>query len=282
MNCKYRAAAAVIKTNYSRRCPYEEEPFTFVPKFFLLFNKIKIAPVSYLNTKPLLWGIEHSSLLEEIEILVDYPSNLARSLANAEIDMALLPVAAIPDIPNARIVSDYGIAADGEVASVAIFSQVPMAEVARVYLDYQSRTSVRLATILLKHFWKKEVEFLEAPKDYIEHIQGTTAAVVIGDRALLALDKFPYIFDLAVAWKDFTGLPFVFAAWVANKDLPQDFLTRFNDVTRQGLEEIDAVVAANPFPAYDLQTYYRRNIHYFINEKMQEGLKLFLKMNAEL
>lgn len=245
-------------------------------------NKIKIAPVSYLNTKPLLWGIEHSSLMDEIELLVDYPSNLAHSLANNEIDMALLPVAAIPTISGARIVSDFGIAADGEVASVAIFSQVPMNKIKRVYLDYQSRTSVRLASILLKEFWKIEVEFLEAPKDYIGLIAGNTAGVVIGDRALLALHKFPYIFDLASAWKGFTGLPFVFAAWVANKDLPEGFLVRFNDVTKNGLTEIDAVVAANPFPAYNLQTYYRKNIHYRINEKMKEGLALFLKMNAEL
>lgn len=241
-----------------------------------------MAPVSYLNTKPLLWGIEHSTISDDIEMLVDFPANLAKSLSQGTIDMALLPVAVLPSIPNARIVSDFGIAADGDVASVAIFSEVPLEQIERVYLDYQSRTSVRLAQILLRHFWKKDVVFLDAPTDYIDHIEGGTAGVIIGDRALMALGQFAYHYDLAAAWKALTGLPFVFAAWVANKDLPTDFLQRFNEATKQGLEEIDAVVAANPFPAYDLQTYYRKNIQYAFNKSMKEGLSLFLKMNAEL
>jgi len=221
-------------------------------------------------------------VLDELEMLVDFPANLATSLSQGTIDMALLPVAVLPSIPNARIVSDFGIAADGEVASVAIFSEVPLEQVEQVYLDYQSRTSVRLAQILLRHYWKKDVVYLPAPTDYIDQIKGTTAGVIIGDRALIARGKFAYHFDLAAAWKELTGLPFVFAAWVANKELPADFLHRFNEATKNGLNEIDAVVAANPFPAYDLQTYYRKNIQFTFNKSMKEGLDLFLKMNAEL
>ena len=107
--------------------------------------KIKIGAVSYLNTKPLLYGIERSDLVNDIELIVDYPSILAKKLQENSIDIALLPVAAIPFIANAQIVSDYGIASDGNVVSVALFSQVPIEEIKTVYLDYQSRTSVRLA-----------------------------------------------------------------------------------------------------------------------------------------
>jgi chorismate dehydratase len=243
--------------------------------------KIKVAAVSYLNTKPLLWGIERSPVMNEIELLLDYPANLAASLMEGSIDMALLPVAAMPGIPGARIVGEYGIAADGEVASVCIFSKQPMEEVTTIYLDYQSRSSVRLATLLLKSYWKKEVELLPAPIDYIEHIAGTTAGVIIGDRALQQRHNFLYIYDLAQTWKDWTGLPFVFAAWVANKDLPAPFIEKFNAANAEGLRHIDEVVDANPFPHYDLQTYYRHNIHYNLDAQKLMGLEAFLELISD-
>lgn len=239
-------------------------------------SKIRVAAVSYLNTKPLLWGIERSAVMDEIELLQDYPANLAKSLKDGSIDMALMPVAAMPGIPGARIVSNYGIASDGDVASVCIYSQVPMEQIESLYLDYQSRSSVRLARLLLEKHWKKDLKLMEAPEDYIDRIQGTTAGVIIGDRALVQRGNFPYIYDLAEAWMDWTGLPFVFATWIANKDLPADFLERFDAANAAGLEHIDEVVAANPFPAYDLQRYYRHNIHYHLSEQRRRGLERFL------
>ncbi len=239
-------------------------------------SKIRVAAVSYLNTKPLLWGVERSPVVDEMELLLDYPANLAQSLKDGSIDMALLPVAAMPGIPGARIVSDYGIAADGEVASVCIFSEVPMEEITSVYLDYQSRSSVKLATLLLKKWWKRDVRLLPAPEDYISKIQGATAGVIIGDRALKQRPNFSYVYDLATAWMDWTALPFVFAAWVANKDLPQDFLERFNAANREGLAHIDEVIAEHPFPHYDMQQYYRHNIQYVLDDEKKRGLTRFL------
>lgn len=244
-------------------------------------SKIKVAAVSYLNTKPLLWGIERSPVMEEIDLLLDYPANLAQALLEDKIDMALMPVAAMPGIPGARIVADYGIAADGEVASVSLFSKVPLDEIEAVYLDYQSRSSVRLATLLLKEYWKKEVKLLPAPEDYIEQIKGTTAGVIIGDRALEQRHNFSYIYDLAQAWKEWTGRPFVFAAWIANKELSADFLKRFNAANAEGLRHIKEVVAANPYPHYDLDTYYRLNIHYHLDAGKLQGLETFLSLIAD-
>lgn len=240
--------------------------------------KIKVAAVSYLNTKPLLYGIERSGLDKDMELLLNYPSQLAQSLQQDKIDMALLPVAAIPSIPGARIVSDYGIAADGNVASVCIFSQVPMEEIREVYLDYQSRSSVRLARLLLEQHWNKNVILRPAPENYIEYINGATAGVIIGDRALQQRVNFEYIYDLADAWKDFTGLPFVFAAWVANKELPEGFLAAFNKANAEGLQHLDEVVAENPFPHYDLMTYYTDNIKYELTEERKKGLEKFLEL----
>ena len=243
--------------------------------------KIKVAAVSYLNTKPLLYGIERSNaLMNDIELVVDYPANLARSLKEGSIDMALLPVAAMPGIEGARIVCDYGIAADGDVASVAIFSQVPMEEIQTVYLDYQSRTSVRLARLLLEKHWKKEVVFKEATEHYIEYINGTNAGVIIGDRALQQLHNFEYVYDLAEGWKEYTGLPFVFAAWVANKELPEGFIAAFNEANALGLSHIGEIVAETPYPYFDLHAYYTKHIHYHLDDDKRKGLQKFLEMIA--
>ncbi len=241
-----------------------------------LASKIKVAAVSYLNTKPLLYGIERSDLANDIELIVDYPAQLAKSLQGGSIDLALLPVAAIPSITGANIISDYGIAADGNVVSVALFSQVPMDEIKTVYLDYQSRTSVRLAQLLLANHWKKKVEYKPASEHYIDYINGTDAGVIIGDRALQQLSNFDYVYDLSAAWKAYTGLDFVFAAWVANKELPVDFIERFNKANAIGLDHLDEIVAANPFPYYDLHTYYTDNIKYYLDSEKRKGLARFL------
>lgn len=241
-------------------------------------SKIRVAAVSYLNTKPLLYGIERSHLINDIELILNYPSQLAQSLQNGVIDLALLPVAAIPTINNARIISDYGIATDGNVVSVALFSQVPIDDIKTVYLDYQSRTSVRLAQILLAEHWKKNVEYRQATEHYIDYINGPNAGVIIGDRALQQLHNFPYIYDLSAAWKAYTGLDFVFAAWVANKDLPKGFIDRFNGANATGFHHLPEIIAANPFPYYDLHTYYTENIKYVLDEQKKKGLAKFLEM----
>jgi chorismate dehydratase len=254
----------------------------FAPKNRQLGGKIKVAGVSYLNTKPLLYGIDKSDLSEEMELTLDYPARVAQQLKEDSVDIALLPVAVIPEIPGARIVCDYGIGADGEVASVCIFSRMPIEEVRELYLDYQSRTSVRLAQILLRHHWKQEVICKPAPEHYIEYLSGTTAGVIIGDRALQQHSNFEYVYDLAAVWKEHTGLPFLFAAWVANKDLPAAFLEKFNAANALGLAHIPEVVAQHPFPYYDLDFYYRNNISYRLDEAKHQGMQRFLSYLKEM
>lgn len=241
-------------------------------------EKIKIGAVSYLNTKPLLYGLERSSIKEDIILSTAYPAQLAAALKEQTIDLALLPVAAISSIPQAQIIGNYGIAADGDVASVALFSHVPLAAITHIYLDYQSRSSVRLTQELVRSHWKITPEFIAADTQYIASIQGTKAGVIIGDRALQQLPNFPYVYDLSAAWKAFTGLPFVFAAWVSNRTLPASFVEAFDEANAMGLQHLEEIVAANPFPEYDLLQYYQKNIHYELDENKRKGLDLFLKM----
>ncbi|MEI6947695.1 menaquinone biosynthesis protein [Paraflavisolibacter sp. H34] len=241
-------------------------------------KKIKVAAVSYLNTRPLLYGIRRHPVLQQMELVEDYPAKIARMLVDGRVDVGLIPVAAIPLLEQHHIITDYCIGAEADVASVCIFSQVPMEEIRTVYLDYQSRTSVNLARVLLREFWKKDVLFLDANgEEYRHQIKGTTAGVVIGDRALEQRLESAYCYDLAAAWREFTGLPFVFAAWIANKELPEDFVAAFNEANAIGFQHLDAIIAEHPFPVYDLKKYYTECISYHLSPEKRQGLKLFLE-----
>lgn len=221
--------------------------------------------------------------MDRIDLIEEYPSRIAEMLLNDEIDIGLVPVAIIPQMREAYITTDYCIGARGDVASVAVFSEVPMNEVDTLLLDYQSRTSVNLARILLKEYWKKEPVIKDTREDFRSLITGRTAAVVIGDRALEQRKISKYVYDLAGAWKAHTGLPFVFAAWVANKKPDPDFEDAFNRANGYGIKHIDEVIAAQPaYEAYDLKQYYTENISYGLTDEKRKGLALFLEKMKSL
>ena len=159
---------------------------------------------------------------------------------------------------------------------MCLFSDVPLEEIKYVYLDYQSKTSVALLKILLKEYWNVQPELLEAFPDYQQNIKGSTAGLVIGDRAFAMRKKCKYIYDLAEYWIQMTGLPFVFAAWVSNKKLDENFINYFSQASAEGLNHIGEIANANINADYDLQTYYNRNIDYVLDKKKREGLELFL------
>lgn len=241
-------------------------------------KKIRVGAVSYLNTKPLLWGLAHSKLNEVVELSLDYPSNLVTLLKSDKIDVGLVPVAALLEMDEYHIISDYCIGADGEVASVAIFSEVPLHEIKHVHLDYQSRTSVMLCRILFKYHWKQNVSFVHAEDEsYLDCIKGDTAAVIIGDRAMQYKQKSAYCFDLGAAWKEMTGLPFVFAAWVSHRKLEQSFIEDFNKMNKYGLKNLEKVIAGLGAVPYDVEYYYRYNISYELNDEKKKGLELFFE-----
>jgi chorismate dehydratase len=221
-------------------------------------------------------SIRSKEILEQIELVNDYPSKIASMLIEGKIDVGFIPVVAIPQLKEWNIISNYCIGAEKAVASVCLFSDVPLHQIERVLLDYQSKTSVNLCKVLLKHYWKISPVLENAKEDFREHIQGTTAGVVIGDRALEQRLTSPYIYNLAEAWQQFTGLPFVFAAWIANKELPECFCKLFNEANAVGLKELDKIVAENPYSVYDLNTYFGENISYCLNDEKRKGLEKFL------
>lgn len=239
----------------------------------------RVAGVSYLNTRPLVYGFRFHPVRKQMVLTEDYPARIAQQLIHDEVDVGLIPVAIIPELPQAYVISDSCIGAEGPVASVCIFSDVPITEVKQIYLDYQSRSSVRLARLLLERYWKVEPQLLAADPGFEQRIQGHTAAVVIGDRALDMRGRHAYIYDLAEAWIQYAGLPFVFAAWIANKPLPNDFIRAFNEATAMGTRQphLEQVIQENHFSAFDVRTYFTKHISYPLTADKRAGLMRFLQ-----
>ena len=238
--------------------------------------------MSYLNTKPLIYGFEKGMMKNEVELLTDFPSSIADMLINDEVDIALVPVATIPLLNEYHIITDYCIGTTGEVASVCLFSDVPLTEIKTILLDYQSRSSVGLLRILLKDYWKLNVDLISANANYEEKILGTTAGLVIGDRAFIQRKKSKYIFDLGTAWKEMTGLSFLFAAWIANKKLSPTFVEKFNQTTGEGFKHLPDIIVANPYTHYGLKKYYEENISFNLDDDKRRGLVEYLKRLREL
>ncbi|KQS34532.1 menaquinone biosynthetic enzyme MqnA/MqnD family protein [Pedobacter sp. Leaf194] len=234
-------------------------------------DKIKISAVAYTNTKAFIYGLEHSDIRNKIDLSLDIPSDCAAKVISGEVDMGLMPVAAIAMVPNANIVADYCIGSDGAVNSVFIFSDVPVEEIRSLKLDSHSRTSNNLAKVLLKFYWKKEVDFTTDP------LAKTDAIVLIGDRTFGKKDDYAYAYDMGEEWKNFTGLPFMYAAWVANKDISPEFKAEFNAAMKLGLaHRQDVLKALKPTENFDLEDYLYNKLQFEVTEERTKALKMFL------
>ena len=246
-------------------------------------RKIRIGAVNYLNTRPLLYGIEHSGLKRKIDLSLDYPSKIADQLISGQIDIGLVPVAAIPRLKEWHIVTDSCIGCNGPVASVAVFADQPLETLDRILLDYQSRTSAALTRLLFQYHWKLSPHFSNTNGEAYRHmITGSTGGLVIGDRALEQRKESKFTYDLGEAWKEFTGLPFVFATWISNKPVDPSFLEEFSEANRNGLQHIEQVVRENPFPHFDMFEYYTKHISYQLDNDKRKGLYKFLEMIGKM
>jgi chorismate dehydratase len=247
-----------------------------------LSKKIKVGIVSYLNTRPLIYGLKLAPIADKIELIEDTPSRLAGLLVNDRIDIGLVPVAVIPQLKEYFISGDYCIGTETEVASVCLFSEVPLNEISKVYLDYQSLSSVALLKWLMKEYWNIKPDIIQtADDDYRKKIGGTTAGLVIGDRAFEQRKVSTFIYDLASEWRSITGLPFVFAAWISNKPLSESFIGQFNEANAIGLDHIDEIVSAQNFDLFDLKKYYTLHLSYVLDERKRKGMERFLQVIGE-
>ncbi len=248
--------------------------------------KVKITAVSYMNTLPFLYGIKNGNWLSDYEFEQKIPSQCARQLIDNKTDISLIPVAAIPRVATPYLVSNYCIGAVGKVHTVLLVSNVPVAEIERVYLDYQSLTSVNLVQILAHKHWHIQPQWINASEGFENKISGKTAGVVIGDRAFHLHNKFQYVFDLSEEWFKLTNLPFVFAAWVANKQIPPEIIENFNKSLEFGLQNIDTAIEKYygkiNNPDINLKEYLTENIDFRLDKNKRKAIKLFYQYLTEL
>ena len=240
-------------------------------------RKIRVGAVNYLNTKPLIYGFELGMMADELEMSFDYPSIVAEKIILGEIDIGLLPVAILPFLPEHYIISDYCIGCNGAVDSVCLFSEVPVEDIKTILLDYQSKTSVALLKVLLREYWKISPRLVNAHKGYESEIKGFTAGLVIGDRAFSQKLISALYYDLGTAWKEMTGLPFVFAAWVSIRKMEDQFANGFNAANAYGLNCLKEVIKGINSNGVDLENYYNNHISYQFDALKNKAMQIFLE-----
>jgi len=244
-----------------------------------MISKIKITAVSYLNTIPFVYGLQHTDIKNNISLSLDYPAECARKVISGECDFGLVPVAAIPSIPLYNIVSDFCIGAVGPVRTVVLMSNSPIETIERIYLDYQSRTSVVLVKVLSHNLWNINPEWTPfSPEHSYKDIDPYDGLVIIGDKVFEHESHFKYKYDLAEEWIRLTGLPFVFAAWTANKEIDRSFIESFNSALSKGVENIKESIDLYPpinLSKIEAEYYLRNNISFVFDKEKREGLKLF-------
>ena len=234
-------------------------------------SKIKISAVSYTNTKPFIYGIEHSALINKIELSLDIPIDCAAKVIGGEVDMGLMPVAAFPLVPNGKVIGGYCIGSVGAVNSVFIFSKVPVTEIKTIRLDSHSRTSNNLAKVLLKFYWKLEVVFITDSE------VAADAIVLIGDRTFGKKGEYAFSYDMGEEWMNFTGLPFVYAAWIANKAISEDFILKFDEALKFGLDHRKELIKELPeVEQFDMEDYLMNKLNFELTDQKRAAMHLFL------
>lgn len=246
----------------------------------------RIGAVSYLNARPLIWGLEARPDL--FSVRVDLPSRCARLLHDGETDLGLIP--AIDYLMGDYLaVPGVAIGSDGPVQSVAVFSSRPMQDIRTVALDTSSRSSVALTRVLARHHWGIAPAFVPADPDLDRMLSENDAALLIGDPALavdapaLGLRKY----DLGEAWKEMTGLPFVFAIWAGRAgaiDAEQvEVLQQARDNGLSAAEQIAAdCVGTEPVRQRSAVSYLRDTLNYGFGARERQALMQFHLLAADL
>src|SRR5258706_10568563 len=259
----------------------------------------RVGHIQFLNCLPIYWGLMRSGALLDVDLHKDAPDRLNAALVAGELDIG--PISVVEYLRHAEdllLLPDLAVGSDGPVLSVNIVSTVPLGELdgRPVALGSTSRTGVLLAQMLLKSRHRVRPSFFTCPPDLTEMLLEADAGVLIGDVALRALYEAPQrgltVTDLGQAWRDWTGLPMVFAAWGVRrefaaahpgvvKEVHEAFL-RSRELSLAELDEVaEAAARWEPFDAATLARYFRA-LDFSLGERQVAGLREFAGRAAEL
>ena len=175
------------------------------------------------------------------------------------------------------MISNYCIGSNGPVDTVCVYSDVPIYKVQNIMLDYQSRTSVELLKVLLRDYWALEPNLIKSEIGADPIVEGRNASLVIGDRAFKLNGMYNYTYDLSEIWNKMTGLPFVFAVWISNKELSKDFKKDFNNALEYGIQNIHKSLSLNAdeYLCKDPYDYLTNKISYTLDSNKTKAMELF-------
>jgi len=250
-------------------------------------EKIRISAVRYANTYPFIYGMTVTGFDKKVTLTTDHPADCAAKLISGKADIGLIPVAALPGLKEYHIITDYCLGAYGKVRTVMLLSNCLFDEIQNINLDYRSRSSVNLVKILAKNLWKKEFRWINTSDNFdFENIPDNEGIVMIGDQCFEYENRFRFSIDLAEEWYKFTGLPFTFACWTANRSLPEEFISEFNSALRTGVSDIPSVVRmfgnSGIIKGDILQKYLTENISYILNDDKRVAIRVFLDYLSRL
>lgn len=263
-----------------------------------------MAAISFLNPAPLLWNFEHEpaapTLRQHYDVHYTLPSQCAAQLASGEADLGLIPIAALPPLPEVRVVPGCTVASLHAVRSIQLVLKpgVTLGGVRTVAADAASRSSAAYVRVLLREFYGNKPALQTQPADLQAMLQTHDAALLIGDPALLALEardssgKFADCtwVDVATLWRKHTGLPWVAAVWAVRPEalarcglsageLTADLIASRNE----GLRHVDALVQhwvpRLALPEHTVRTYLTENIHYLLDDECLSSIQHFFRLS---
>ncbi len=259
----------------------------------------RVGHIQFLNCLPLYWGLMRSGALLDVDLRKDEPDRLNQALVAGALDIG--PISLVEYLRHADdllLLPDLAVGSDGPVLSVNLVSTRPLDRLdgARVALGSTSRTGVLLARMLLADRYGVAPEYFTCPPSLTEMLLEADAAVLIGDAALRATHEAPrrglLVTDLGQAWRDWTGLPMVFAAWGVRREfarahpgLVKGVHEAFVRSRELCLTELDAVATAaarwEPFDSATLRSYFQV-LDFSLGPRQVAGLREFARRAAAL
>jgi chorismate dehydratase len=255
-------------------------------------KQFTLGVVSYLNALPLYRTLETRG---EVKVLRAVPSQLAPMLQSGECDAAIMPVVDYFRGVGSRIISDACIGTkiqgEGAVRSVLLFYRAPLDQLQSVAVDASSHTSVALTRVLLADAYGITPPFLEHEPNLAQMLQKHEAALLIGDAALEAKnavevsidDPEDHILDLGAAWKKLTGLPFVFAPWIAREGLSGEETAELSVILSaardEGVNQIGKIARERPLqttlPTWQIEEYLRDAVEFHLSPQHERAIEEF-------
>jgi chorismate dehydratase len=247
-------------------------------------GKVRVGAVTYLNAKPLVAAL--AEVAPRAQLVIDHPSRLADALAAGRLDVAMIPSIEYARHGGYTIVSDACIACDGPVRSIKLYGRVPVEDIHTLALDEGSRTSAALAVILLAERFGVRPKTQPLPLGAAAGDSAADAVLLIGDRGLAPSNgRFEFVWDLGEEWSRWTGLPFVFALWIARPGVDlRGFAAALAAARDEGLRRF-AEIARREAPALgiaeeDCLSYLRDHLEFRLGPRQRQGLERFFELAA--